>query len=97
MASARVAPIRSAAPQPAPEPAQNAIEAFHWLTCKATAEIPVPRFTVADLMNLRKGAVLQTATASTQDIPLYINKIPVGRGQFEVVEKRLVLRLTELA
>jgi flagellar motor switch/type III secretory pathway protein FliN len=95
MASARVAPIRPAPQQP--EHVNNAIEAFHWLACKATTEVPVPRFTVGDLLNLRKGAVVQTASPSTGDVPIYINKILLGRGQFEVTEKRLTIRITELA
>jgi flagellar motor switch/type III secretory pathway protein FliN len=96
MASARVAPIRPA-PQAQLEHTVNPVESFHWLACKASTEIPVPHFTVGDLLNLRIGIVIQTASPSTNDIPLYINKILLGRGQFELVEKRLTIRITELA
>jgi flagellar motor switch/type III secretory pathway protein FliN len=96
MASARVAPIRPA-PQQQPDPAVNPVESYHWLECKATTEIPVPYFTVGNLLNLKKGAVIASATSSTNDIPLYINKILLGKGQIEVVEKRLTIRITELA
>jgi flagellar motor switch/type III secretory pathway protein FliN len=96
MASARVAPIRPT-PQPQPEQTASPIESFHWLTCKATTEIPVPHFTVGNLLNLKKGAVIASATSSTNDVPLYINKILLGKGQIEVVEKRLTIRITELA
>jgi flagellar motor switch/type III secretory pathway protein FliN len=96
MASARVAPIRPV-PQQQQEAASNPVESFHWLTCKASSEIPVPYFTVGDLLNLRTGTVIQTASPSTNDVPVYINKILLGRGQFELVEKRLTLRITELA
>jgi len=41
--------------------------------------------------------VIASATSSTNDIPLYINKILLGKGQIEVVEKRLTIRITELA
>jgi len=96
MASARVAPIRPA-PQPQAEQTVNPVESFHWLECKATTEIPVPHFTVGNLLNLKKGAVIASATPSGNDIPLYINKILLGKGQIEVVEKRLIIRITELA
>ena len=96
MASARVAPIRPT-PQQQQEPVPTPVESFHWLTCKASTEIPVPHFTVGDLLNLRQGTVVQTASPVTNDVPLYINKILLGRGQFEIVEKRLTVRITELA
>lgn len=96
MASARVAPIRPA-PQQQPERAIDPVESYHWLTCKASTEIPVPHFTVGDLLKLKMGIVLQTASQATNDVPVYINKILLGRGQFEVVEKRLIVRITELA
>jgi flagellar motor switch/type III secretory pathway protein FliN len=96
MASARVAPIRPT-PQPQSEQTVNPVESFHWLTCKATTEIPVPHFTVGNLMSLKTGAVIASATSSTSDIPVYINKILLGKGQIEVVEKRLTIRITELA
>ena len=96
MASARVAPIRPT-PQQQQEHVVNPVESYHWLTCKATTEISVPHFTVGNLLNLKKGAVVQTASLSTNDVPVYINKILLGKGQIEVVEKRLTIRITELA
>ena len=96
MASARVAPIRPA-PQPQPEQTVNPIASFHWLECKATTQIPVPHFTVGNLLNLKPGTVLASATSSTNDVPLYINNILLGKGQIEVIEKRLTIRITELA
>jgi flagellar motor switch/type III secretory pathway protein FliN len=95
MASARVAPIRPT-PQPQQESVASPVESYHWLTCKASTEIPVPFFTVGDLLNLRKGTVIQSASPIANDVPVYINKILLGRGQFEIIEKRLAIRITEL-
>jgi flagellar motor switch/type III secretory pathway protein FliN len=95
MATARVAPVK-----PEAQPQDNlshAIESFHWLCCDATSEIPVPRFTVGDLLNLRKGTVVQTASPAANDVPLRINKILLGYGRFEVVGEKLAVRLTEFA
>jgi flagellar motor switch/type III secretory pathway protein FliN len=99
MATAQVAPVQPETP-PAPQPQESAnspIEAYHWLRCRATAEIPVPGFTVGDLLNLRTGSVVRTATPVANDVPLKINKIILGWGRFEVADNRLVIRITELA
>ncbi len=97
MATAQVAPVRTEAPQAKEkERGTSPIDAYLWLRCKTTAEIPVPGFTVGDLLNLRVGSVVQTATPVANDVPVKANNIPLGRGRFEVVEDRLVVRITEL-
>jgi flagellar motor switch/type III secretory pathway protein FliN len=96
MATAQVAPVRPEAPQ-ATKKTINPIEAYHWLRCKTTAEVPVPKFTVGDLLSLRIGSVVQTATPVAKDVPLRVGKILLGWGRFEVLNDRLALRITELA
>ena len=95
MATAQVAPI-STEIEPL-ENLRNVTEAFYWLPCSATAEIAVPGFTVGDLLGLRKGMVVQTLSAVTNSIPVRVNNIPLGSGQFEVVGERLAIRITEFA
>ena len=95
MATAQVAPILSAVQ--APESAITPIEAYHWLRCKTTAEVPVPNFTVDDLLNLRMGSVVQTAARVSDDVPLRVNGILLGWGRFEVAHDRLAVRIIELA
>jgi len=96
MATAQVAPVRPEVPQ-AQESGNGPIEAYHWLRCKTTAEIAVPKFTVGDLLKLRAGAVVQTATPVANDVPVRVNKILLGWGRFEAVHDRLAIRITELA
>ena len=96
MATAQVAPVRTEPPQ-AKEPANSPIEAYHWLRCKTTAEIAVSRFTVGDLLNLRQGSVVRTATPVADDVPVKVNKILLGWGRFQAVDDRLAIRITELA
>ena len=96
MATAQVAPVRTELPQ-VNEPANDPIEAYHWLRCKTSAEIAVPRFTVGDLLNLRQGSVVRTATPVANDVPVKVNKILLGWGRFEAVNDRLAIRITELA
>jgi flagellar motor switch/type III secretory pathway protein FliN len=101
MATAQVAPVQpepQAQAQPQrPQSASNPIEAYHWLRCKTTAEVPVPKFTVGDLLKLRKGSVVQTALRVANDVPIRVNKTLLGWGRFEVVDGRLAIRITELA
>ncbi len=96
MATAQVAPVRAESPQ-AKEPAGGPIEAYHWLQCRTTAEIAVPRFTVGDLLNLRKGSVVRTTTPVANDVPVKVNKILLGWGRFEAVDDHRAIRITELA
>ena len=95
--AARVAPVQQQAEVQAPASAKSPIDAYHWLCCKTTAEIPVPKFTVGDLLKLHKGDVVRTATPVAQDIPVRINKTLLGWGRFEAVNDRRAVRITELA
>jgi len=95
MATAQVAPI-SAEIEPL-ENLRNVTEAFYWLPCSATAEIAVPGFTVGDLLRLREGTIVQTPSAVANSVPVRVNNITLGSGQFEVVEDRLAVRITEFA
>ena len=94
MATAQVAPVRPEAQ--AHDRATSPIEAYPWLRCKTTVEVPVPRFTVGDLLNLRNGSVVLTVTSVANDVPVRVNKILLGWGRFEVVDDRLAVRITEL-
>jgi flagellar motor switch/type III secretory pathway protein FliN len=67
------------------------------LPCLLSIEISVAGFTVADLVALEPGRVIATRCAVGQDVPLRINNVLVAWSEFEVVENRLAVRLTELA
>ena len=96
MATAQTALI----PEPArnhEELARNVIELFPWLPCEVAAEIPVPGFSVGDLLELRVGAVVQTGFPDTSDVPLHVNRILFGLGQFELIEGQIAVRITEFS
>ena len=95
----------STAPAPAPAPvvqtdhtdvARPAVELFPWLPCQVTLEIPVAHFTVRDLLGLQKGSMVQTKFKISADVPLRVNKVLLGWVQFEALEERLAVRVTEL-
>jgi flagellar motor switch protein FliN/FliY len=67
------------------------------LPCLLTIEISVPGFTVADLVQLACGRIIATRSTVGQDVPLRINGELIAWSEFEVVQNRLAVRLTELA
>jgi flagellar motor switch protein FliN len=67
------------------------------LPCLLIIEISVPGFTVADLVRLVPGRIIATRWTVGQDVPLRVNGELIAWSEFEVVQNRLAVRLTELA
>jgi flagellar motor switch protein FliN/FliY len=67
------------------------------LPCLLTIEISMPGFTVADLVHLGAGRIIATRWTVGQDVPLRINGELIAWSEFEIVQNRLAVRLTELA
>jgi flagellar motor switch protein FliN/FliY len=67
------------------------------LPCLLTIEISAPGFTVADLVHLERGRIIATRWTVGQDVPLRVNGELIAWSEFEVVQNRLAVRLTELA
>jgi flagellar motor switch protein FliN/FliY len=67
------------------------------LPCELTIEVSVPGFTVADLVHLERGRIVATRWTVGQDVPLRVNGELLAWSEFEVMQNRLAVRLTELA
>lgn len=67
------------------------------LSCDLTVDLPMPNFTIADLLKLRVGSVVNAQWRVGQDVPLRLNGTAIGWIEFEVVAEKLAVRLTELA
>jgi flagellar motor switch/type III secretory pathway protein FliN len=98
------ASIQSAEPRPAelpqPELAANETDPFDrmpWLPCTLSVDVPVVQFTIADLLSLTRGSIVETACHQTSDVPLRINQLLVGWTEFEVIGDRLAVRITDQA
>lgn len=76
---------------------RDPLEDFSWLPCSLTLELPVVRFTIADLLALKEGSIVETACHHTSDVPLRANGMLIGWTEFEVVGDRLAVRITEQA
>ena len=80
----------------AKEPDQDdPLNSIPWLPCTLTLELPVVRFTIADLLSLKEGSIVETACHHTSDVPLRVNQLLIGWTEFEVVGDRLAVRITE--
>jgi len=66
------------------------------LPCRLTVDVPLPGFTVADALRLRRSSVINSDWRLGTDIPLRLNGELIARGEFEVVGNHLAVRLTEL-
>ncbi|HEX4283548.1 MAG TPA: FliM/FliN family flagellar motor C-terminal domain-containing protein [Terracidiphilus sp.] len=81
--------------EPVPPAAQDPLDSLPWLPCSLTLEVPVVRFTIADLLALAEGSVVETACHHTSDVPLRVNNLLIGWTEFEAVGDRLAVRITE--
>jgi len=61
------------------------------------AGIALNGFKIRDLLRLEPGQVVESAWPETEDVPLCVGQVQVAWSEFEVVEQRLVVRLTRLA
>jgi len=86
-------------PKPAPEtlPAADAWAHVLGLPCTLTVDMPMPGFTVADVLRLQANAVVDSHWRVGVDVPLRLNGELIASGEFEVVGNHLAVRLTELA
>jgi flagellar motor switch/type III secretory pathway protein FliN len=82
--------------------ADSGIDETRWrpllgLPCQLTVDLPLPEFTVAELLQLGVGSVMKTGWRVARDVPLRVNDTLIGWSEFEAVGNRLAIRLTELA
>jgi flagellar motor switch/type III secretory pathway protein FliN len=78
---------------PAAEAAWNHVKG---LLCTLSVEIPIQHFNVRQLLDLAPGAILDTHYEEGSHVPVIVNGQLIARGEFDVVEEALAIRLTEL-
>lgn len=83
--------------QAAAPKACNMLDTMPWLPCTLSLEIPVVRFTIGDLLSLKRGSIVETACHHTSDVPLRVNQLLIGWTEFNVIGDRLAVRITEQA
>lgn len=76
---------------------RDLLETMPDLPCMLTLELPVVRFTIAHLLKLAPGAIVETACHHTSDVPLRVNQTLIGWTEFDVIDDRLAVRITDQA
>jgi flagellar motor switch/type III secretory pathway protein FliN len=67
------------------------------LDCVLTIDLPVPGFTVRDLLRLDRGSIVETRWKEATHLPLLANGRRVGWVEFEVTGEKFAVQVTELA
>jgi len=68
-----------------------------WLPCELTVELPIPKFTVGDVLRLDVQSLINARWNQNADVPIRINGHLIAWAEFEVVGDRLAVRVTRLA
>jgi len=59
--------------------------------------VPIPFFRVENLVTLEKGAVLESHWHHADDVPLWCGGAQLAWTEFEVVDRKLAVRLTRIS
>ena len=94
-----VAPMREVQDSAPPETLApgSARALFPWLPCTLALDVPLTRFTVRDLLQMRSGSIVETDCHQSSDIPMRVNGLLMAWTEFEVIGERLAARITDLA
>ena len=76
-------------------PGEDAWTGVMEMVCELYAEISIPNFTVADILQLRKGFVVATNWSKGKDVPVMVNGVQIGWSEIEAPAECLTARLTE--
>jgi flagellar motor switch/type III secretory pathway protein FliN len=66
------------------------------LPCQLMVDLPLPGFTIADLLKLRPGSVIDARWRVGHDVALLLNGTPIAWIEFELVDNSLGVRVIEL-
>ncbi len=75
----------------------NLPTAFVRLPVGLTVSVPVRTFRVRHLLAMIPGTVIETQWGHGEDLPLAAGEIQLAWSEFEVVDRRLAVRVTRLA
>jgi flagellar motor switch protein FliN/FliY len=66
------------------------------LPCRLSVALEVPHFTIRDLLALNLNAVVDTRRREGAHVPVLVNSVMVGWAEFDVIDGRLAVRMTEM-
>ena len=66
------------------------------LPCQLTVALEVPYFTIRDLLSLSVNSLVNTRRREGAHVPVMVNGVMVGWAEFDVIDGRLAVRMTEM-
>ena len=66
------------------------------LPCQLYVALSVPHFTIRDLLSLHVNSVVDTERREGAHVPVLVNGTMVGWAEFDVIDGRLGVRMTEM-
>ncbi len=66
------------------------------LTCQLSVALEVPHFTIRDLLSLSANSLVDTRRREGAHVPVIVNGVMVGWAEFDVIDGRLAVRMTEM-
>jgi flagellar motor switch/type III secretory pathway protein FliN len=86
-------PSRVVEPEPAPRDIWT--EALE-LPCQLYVALGIPHFTIRDLLSLQVNSLVDTKRREGAHVPVLVNGVMVGWAEFDVLDGRLGVRMTEM-
>jgi len=81
--------------EPVPAPREIWPEALE-LPCQLRVALGVPHFTIRDLLSLGVNSLVDTKRREGAHVPVLVNGVMVGWAEFDVIDGRLGVRMTEM-
>lgn len=66
------------------------------LPCRLSVALDVPHFTIRDLLALNRNSLVDTRRREGAHVPVLVNGVMVGWAEFDVIDGRLAVRMTEM-
>jgi flagellar motor switch protein FliN/FliY len=66
------------------------------LPCELCVALEVPQFTIRDLLSLGINSLVTTRRREGAHVPVLVNDVMVGWAEFDVIDGRLAVRMTEM-
>ena len=66
------------------------------LPCELCVALDVPHFTIRDLLSLGANSLVDTRRREGAHVPVRVNGVMVGWAEFDVIDGKLAVRLTEM-
>jgi flagellar motor switch/type III secretory pathway protein FliN len=66
------------------------------LSCRLNVSFEIPGFTIRDLLSLQVNSIVDTQRREGTHVPVVVNGGMVAWAEFDVIEDRLAVRLTEM-